>query len=179
MNSDEQPQNMPTSEDVNNQAQSVPSVEPAMPEQPQDAPTPPAVPATNEPVTEPVAAPVGSEPAAASQPVASEMPQAPVAATPAAPNLHEIFDQIAEKIIEQQEAIIGPVAVEQAKQVHELTVNWPQHDVDIQGNPQQAIDELVEQYKELFGQIAVETCKEAAARYLAQLPADQLPNSLK
>ncbi len=94
-------------------------------------------------------------------------------------DVHALFDQIAEKIIEQQEAIIGPVAVEQAKRVKELKIDWPKHDVDITGNPQNAIDKLVAQYKELFGQIAVETCKEAAARYLAQLPAGQQPESLK
>lgn len=90
-----------------------------------------------------------------------------------------LFDQIAEKIIEQQESIIGPVAVEQAKRVKELKIDWPKHDVDITGSPQNAIDELVAQYKELFGQIAVETCKEAVARYLTQLPADQQPKSLR
>lgn len=94
-------------------------------------------------------------------------------------NPQEIFDQIAEKIIEQQEAIIGPLAVEQAKQIQELKINWADHNIDIAGNPQAAIDHLVAQYKELFGQIAVETCKEAASKLLAQLPADQTPASLK
>jgi len=102
------------------------------------------------------------------------------ASTPqSADNLQKLFDQIAEQIIERQEDIIGPVAVQQAKQIKELKINWPEHDVDIAGNPQTAIDELVKQYKELFGQIAVETCKEAVSRYLSQLPADQLPQSLK
>lgn len=106
----------------------------------------------------------------------------PVANQPAANptvDVAALFDQIAEKIIEQQEAIIGPVAIEQAKRVKELKIDWPKHDVDITGSPQNAIDELVAQYKELFGQIAVETCKEAVARYLTQLPADQQPKSLK
>ncbi len=94
-------------------------------------------------------------------------------------NETELFDQIAEKIIEQQEAIIGPVAVEQAKQVRALKVNWPQHDVDVQGDPQAAIDNLIEQYKELFGQIAVQVSKEAVANILAQLPADKRPKSLQ
>ena len=94
--------------------------------------------------------------------------------------LDELFDQIVAKIIEQQEAIIGPVAVDQAKLVKELKINWTnQHEVDISGSPQVAIDDLVEQYKILFGQIAVETCKEAVANLLTQLPADQLPTSLK
>jgi hypothetical protein len=94
-------------------------------------------------------------------------------------DLHALFDQIVEKIIEQQEAIIGPVAVEQAKQVKELKINWPQHDVDITGNPQAAVDDLIEQYKELFGQIAVQVSKEAVSSILAQLPADQQPKSLQ
>lgn len=106
-------------------------------------------------------------------------PQA-VPAQPATPtnDLNALFDQIAEKIIEQQEAVIGPIAVEQAKQIRELKIDWPQHDVDVTGNPQQAIDELVEKYKELFGQIAVQVSKDAAASILAQLPADQQPKSL-
>lgn len=94
-------------------------------------------------------------------------------------DLQALFDQMAEKIIEQQEAIIGPVAVERAKLVSGLTIDWPKHDVDVAGNPQEAIDKLVEQYRELFGQIAVETCKEAAARYVSQLSPEQLPSSLK
>ncbi len=96
-----------------------------------------------------------------------------------APDLHVIFDQIAEKIIERQEAIIGPVAVAQAKNVKALKIDWPQHTVGVSGNPQDAIDKLVEQYKELFGQIAVESCKEAVAQYLAKLPTAQVPESLK
>lgn len=102
-----------------------------------------------------------------------------MSADPLTPSSNSLFDQIAAKIIDQQEAIIGPIAVEQAKQVKDLKVNWPQHQVDIAGNPQAAIDHLVEQYKELFGQIAVETCKEAASKLLAQLPPDQTPVSLK
>ena len=109
---------------------------------------------------------------------AANTPQQDAPAAPAI-DLQAIFDQIAEKIIEQQESIIGPVAVQQAQKVKELKIDWPNHDVDISGSPQVAIDELVDQYKELFGQIAVETCKEAVARYLSQVPADQLPNSLK
>lgn len=92
----------------------------------------------------------------------------------------DIFDQIVSKIIEQQEAIIGPIAVDQAKLVKELEIDWVnKHEVDITGSPQVAVDELVAQYKELFGQIAVETCREAVAALIGQLPADQQPSSLK
>lgn len=114
-----------------------------------------------------------------STPAEDQQTANPVATPDTSVSSHELFDQIAEKIIEQQEAIIGPVAVEQAKQIASLKIDWSQHDVDIEGNPQTAIDKLVEQYKELFGQIAVETCKEAVAQYLAKLPTDQQPSSLK
>lgn len=93
--------------------------------------------------------------------------------------MDDIFAQIAEKIIEQQESIIGPVAVEQAKQVSKLKVDWAKHNVQITSDPQATIDSLVAQYKELFGQIAVESCKEAAAQLLNQLKPEQLPSSLK
>ena len=94
-------------------------------------------------------------------------------------DLQNIFGQMVEKIIEHQEAIIGPVAIEQAKHVKELKVDWANHSVGVSGNPQKAVDELVAQYKELFGQIAVETCKEAAASALAKLSGEQVPTSLR
>lgn len=110
---------------------------------------------------------------------ADTQPQAPAEPTTPQNSLSDVFDQIAEKIIEQQEAIIGPIAVERAKLVEELKVNWQQHDVDIEGNPQHAIDSLIEQYRELFGQIAVQASKDAVASIISQVPADQLPDSLK
>lgn len=92
----------------------------------------------------------------------------------------DIFDQMVAKIIEQQEAIIGPIAVDQAKLVKELKINWTnKHEVDITGVPQNAIDDLVQQYRDLFGQIAVETCREAVSQLLAQVPADQQPSTLR
>ena len=91
----------------------------------------------------------------------------------------DVFAQMVEKIIEQQEAIMGPIAIGRAQLVKELEINWAKHDVTINGDERTTIDELVERYKELFGQIAVETCKEAASKLLVQLPADQQPKSLR
>lgn len=105
-------------------------------------------------------------------------PDAQSTASPAF-DVSTLLDQIAEKIIERQEAIIGPVAVERAQQVKGLKIDWTKHDVDITGDSNAAIDALVEQYKELFGQLAVETCKEAVGRDLAQLPPDKVPSTLK
>ena len=91
----------------------------------------------------------------------------------------DVFDQIVEKIIAQQEAIIGPVAIERAKSVNGLKIDWQKHDVDITGDPKTTVDKLVTEYKELFGQIAVETCKEAVDKILSQLTSDQIPTSLR
>jgi hypothetical protein len=89
-----------------------------------------------------------------------------------------VFEQIVVKIIKSQEAIIGPVAIEQAQRVPHLKVDWDNQKVDIDGNAVGVIDELVEVYKELFGQISVEVSKEAAAPLIGQLPADQMPKAL-
>ena|SRR5581483_4994232 len=91
----------------------------------------------------------------------------------------QLFEHIVEKIIAQQESIIGPIAVERAQLVKKLSVDWPKHSVSVSGDPTAAVDELVERYKELFGQIAVETCKEAVSNLVSQLPADEQPKSLR
>ncbi len=91
----------------------------------------------------------------------------------------DVYAQIAVKIIKQQESIIGPVAIEQAKRVSGLKIDWGKHEVSISGDEPNAIDKLVDQYKELFGKISVEVCKEAASKLISQLPADQQPSSLK
>lgn len=91
----------------------------------------------------------------------------------------DVYAQIAEKIIESQEAIIGPVAIEQAEQVPDLHIDWPHHKVSITGNGSSAIDSLVARYKELFGQISVEVSKEAAHGLMGSLAPDQLPRALR
>ncbi len=91
-----------------------------------------------------------------------------------------LYDQIAQKIISRQEAIIGPVALEQAAHINGLKLDWDKKDVSIEGDGGRVINELVESYKELFGQMSVEVCKEAASSLLSQLPAGQeLPEALR
>jgi hypothetical protein len=90
-----------------------------------------------------------------------------------------VFDQIVLKIIKSQEAIIGPVAIEQAQKVPHLSVDWDSKKVDISGDAASAIDALINVYRELFGQISVEVSKEAAASLIGKLPAESLPKALK
>ena len=90
-----------------------------------------------------------------------------------------VYNQIANSIVESQEAIIGPIAVERAAHVEGLTVDKKSKKVTIVGQAINVIDELIEQYSALFGQISVDVCKEAAAQYLTRLPADEVPTLLR
>lgn len=91
----------------------------------------------------------------------------------------DVYAQIAAKIIKGQEDIIGPVAVEQAKKVPHLKVDWEKHEVVIDGDQSKAIDQLVGVYKELFGQISVEVSKEAVSPLLTKLSPAGVPEALK
>ena len=91
----------------------------------------------------------------------------------------DVFAQIAVKIVKAQEAIIGPVAVEQAQRVPHLKIDWDKHEININGDEAKALDALINVYQELFGQISKEVSKEAAAPLLGQLDSGQLPEALK
>jgi hypothetical protein len=90
-----------------------------------------------------------------------------------------VYEEIVERIIKGQETIIGPVAVEQAKRVPHLKVDWDTHEIAIEGDQAAAVDALVEIYKELFGQISVEVSKEAVSSLISKLAPAQVPEMLK
>ena len=91
----------------------------------------------------------------------------------------DIYEQIAVKIIQSQEGIIGPVAVERAMLVSGMGVDWAKHEVSITSDKVRAVEDLIEQYKELFGEISVQVSKEAVAALMMQLPVDKIPKHLK
>lgn len=91
----------------------------------------------------------------------------------------DIFAQAAEKIIEKQEGVIGPLALEQAKKVSGLKIDWSKHEVLIEGDKKTILEHLVENYAHLFGRASVEVCREAVHDLLSKIPSDQLPVSLK
>lgn len=91
-----------------------------------------------------------------------------------------IYSDIAKKIIEHQETIIGPIAIQQAEQVKGITLNWKDdHSVNVEGDDKHVIDALIEQYKDLFGQIAVEVSKDAVAKLISQLSDEDIPDLLQ
>lgn len=88
-------------------------------------------------------------------------------------------DQMAAKIIEEQELIIGPVAWEQAGKVSGLRIDIANHHVSIEGNAMEVLEKLVAQYVQLFGPASREVCRDAVRPLLSQIPAEEIPAILK
>jgi hypothetical protein len=91
-----------------------------------------------------------------------------------------IFDQIAMKIIREQELVIGPLAWTEAGKVAGVHItNRSSGEVEVKnGDPKEVINRLVGQYEHLFGRASHEVCKEAAAPILSTLKPEDLPSSL-
>lgn len=90
----------------------------------------------------------------------------------------EIYEKMATKIIAVQEAIIGPLAIDQAQSVDNLTINWSAKSVTIMGDGKQAIEDLIKAYQQLFGSSSVEVSKEAVSNLAHMLQPEQLPELL-
>lgn len=90
----------------------------------------------------------------------------------------DIFAQIAEKIIIEQEKIIGPIALEQARKVQGLNVNMQKHEVKFVGSQKEVLENLIEQYRHLFGQASVEVCREAVKGIISDAPKEKVPSLL-
>jgi len=86
--------------------------------------------------------------------------------------------QAASKIIKEQQAIIGPVALDQAKKVSGLTVTSVE-DVKVTGNKKQTLENLVKQYEKLFGKASVQVCKEAFEPFSEKIAPTDVPDILK
>lgn len=91
----------------------------------------------------------------------------------------DLFSQMAEKIIKEQEGIIGPIALEQAKKVSGLSVDMQKHEIKITGNKTDVLEHLVEQYKHLFGQASIEVCKDAVRTIISKVPSNEVPALLR
>ena len=90
------------------------------------------------------------------------------------------FNQIAYKIIKEQELIIGPVAWSEAKKVEGIRIiDQKTGEMQLAGGPKQVIDRLVAQYERLFGRASHEVSREAASALIASLSVDEIPLSLK
>jgi hypothetical protein len=141
----------------------------------------PAVPITTTPVTQnPPTLPANEKP---NFPTAAQPSQIPFGSVdgvdPSLVAKENIYTEICSQIIIEQEKIIGSLAIEQANQVVGLTVDPATYHCTVTGSGSAVIDSLIEQYRNFFGHAAVEVCKEAAARFISKLPAEELPTLLR
>lgn len=88
------------------------------------------------------------------------------------------YAQAVDRIIKEQQSIIGPVALDMAKKVSGINVATGD-EVNLVGNKKEILDNLVKQYAKLFGQASVEICKEAFEPYADRIAPTEVPDILK
>jgi len=91
----------------------------------------------------------------------------------------DIFSQLVKKIIQEQESIIGPLAIEQAKKVPGLKINWINHEVFVEGDKKSTLEGLAKQYESIFGQASIEVCKEIVHSMINKLSKNEIPGLLQ
>jgi hypothetical protein len=93
----------------------------------------------------------------------------------------DVFNQISIRIIKEQEAIIGPLAWDEAAKVEGLTIiSRSTPEVHLEGeDPRVVINRLVARYEQLFGRLSREVSREAVVDLTADIPAEDVPSSLK
>jgi hypothetical protein len=90
----------------------------------------------------------------------------------------DIHAQIASKIIQAQESIVGPVAFEQAKKVAGLKIGKTDTDIKLEGDKKAVLEQLIKQYEGMFGRASIEVCKNAVRGIINNVPKDQVPQLL-
>lgn len=88
------------------------------------------------------------------------------------------FAQAISKIIKEQESIIGPVALDQARKVSGLKIESADQ-IQVSGNKKEILEGLVNQYSKLFGKASVEVCKDSLRPFSDKIPATDIPDILK
>ena len=89
----------------------------------------------------------------------------------------DIYISAVSQIIKQQAAVIGPLAMDQARKVSGLEV-LSENEVRIKGNGKQVLEKLVETYSRLFGQASIEVCKDAIKEINPPIKTEDLPQIL-
>ena len=90
----------------------------------------------------------------------------------------EPLAQAVSSIIKEQMAIVGPLAIDQAKKVSGLKINSVSN-IELTGDKKEILNGLVNEYEKLFGKASVEVCREAVKPYLDKIPTSDIPDVLK
>lgn len=90
----------------------------------------------------------------------------------------DIYAEIVDRIIKEQQSIIGPLALDQARKVEGVLVS-EDNQIKIQGNGKQILEHLVSQYEKFFGKASIEVCRDALSPIKDKLTTIDLPEVLK
>ncbi len=94
-----------------------------------------------------------------------------------------VFEQIVQRIVKEQELIIGPLAREEALRVQGITFAGADYQnvssIVLSGDSRSLIDQLVARYERLFGRASVQVCRDAAAPLLPEINKKDIPSSLQ
>ncbi len=85
--------------------------------------------------------------------------------------------QIVKSIIKEQQTIIGPLALEQAKKVQGITFKSTD-DIVVSGDHKTVLNNLVSQYAKIFGEASVQVCRDAFEQFQGKIPPQEVPEIL-
>ena len=91
----------------------------------------------------------------------------------------ETLQQIAIRIIKEQELVIGPLAWDEARKVSGLTVDQSRNSASVSGDAKDVINHLVAQYERIFGKASHAVCHDAVQDLIAKMPPEEVPSSLR
>ncbi len=84
--------------------------------------------------------------------------------------------QAVKNIIKEQQTIMGPIALEQAKKVSGL--KFSPDEVEVVGDHKTVLNNLINQYAKIFGQASVQVCRDAFEQFQDKIPAKDIPDIL-
>lgn len=90
----------------------------------------------------------------------------------------DTYELAASQIIKGQEAVVGPLALDQAKKVTGIEVS-SSGEVKLVGSGKEVLTKLVNQYEKLFGKASVEVCRDAVKEVKPPISAAELPDILR
>ena len=91
------------------------------------------------------------------------------------------YSNIVNRIIQEQELIIGPLAWKEASKIEGFNIDVKNKKIQLQTGKdwKMAINNLVNQYKHLFGDASVDVCKDAVRDLVANMDNSDIPSELK
>lgn len=86
---------------------------------------------------------------------------------------------IVSRIVKEQQTVMGPIALELAKNVKGLKISSLKN-IEITGNNEkEVIKELVKEYEKLFGHASIEVCKDAVRAIKPAIQEEEIPEILR